>query len=127
MSRRTRLAPAKDAPAMQLTLRRIVLFTPDMPRLTAFYRDVLGLPLRVDEPGWKEFDAGGCGIALHNGTSAVGKRPPKLNFWSEDVAATRDALVARGAKLGKIMSRPGLTRCEGKDPDGNHFQISNRA
>jgi predicted enzyme related to lactoylglutathione lyase len=112
---------------MQLTLRRIVLFTPDMPRLTAFYRDVLGLPLRVDEPEWKEFDAGGCGIALHNGTSAVGKRPPKLNFWSEDVAATRDALVARGANLGKVMSGPGLTRGEGKDPDGNHFQISNRA
>ena len=112
---------------MQLTLKRIMLFTPDMPRVTAFYRDVLGLPLCIDEPAFKEFDAGGCGIALHNGSSRVGARPPKLNFWSENVAATREALIARGAKLGKVMSGPGLTRCEGKDPDGNNYQISNRA
>jgi predicted enzyme related to lactoylglutathione lyase len=107
-------------------MRRIVLFTKDMPRMTAFYRDVLGLPLRLDEPGYKELDAGRCGIALHNGTSRPGTRPPKLVFWARDVAATRHALVARGAKLGKVLGRDGLYRCEGKDPDGNHFSISNR-
>src|SRR5260221_6721170 len=111
---------------MQLILKRIVLFAPDMLRMTALYRDdVLGLPLRIDEPGFKEFDAGGCGIALHNGSSKIGARPPKLNFWSDDVAATREALIARGAKLGKVMAGPGLTRCEGKEPDRNHYQISN--
>ncbi len=61
---------------MRLDLRRIVLFTPDMARMTAFYRDVLGLPLRLDEPGFKG-DAGGCGIALHNGKSRVGARAPQ--------------------------------------------------
>jgi predicted enzyme related to lactoylglutathione lyase len=112
---------------MQLALKRIILFTPDIARMTAFYRDVLGLPLCIDEPGYKEFDAGGCGIALHNGKSRVGARPPKLSFWSDDVAATREALIARGGKLGEVMIGAGLTRCEGKDPDGNHYQISNRA
>ena len=42
---------------MQLSMRRIVLFTKDMPGMVAFYRDVLGLPLVKDEPGWKEPDA----------------------------------------------------------------------
>jgi len=112
--------------AMQLSMRRIVLFTNDMPSMTSFYRDVLGLRMRKDEQGWKEFDANGCVIALHNGTSQVGKRPPKIGFWSEDVALARKALVARGAKLGKVMSGSGLIRCEGKDPDGNPFSISNR-
>ena len=112
---------------MQLSMRRIVLFTADMERQTAFYRDVLGLRLRQDEPRWKEFDAGGCVIALHNGSSRVGARPPKIGFWAKDVAAARTELIARGAKLGKLMSGGGLTRCEGKDPDGNPFSISDRA
>jgi predicted enzyme related to lactoylglutathione lyase len=111
---------------MDLALKRIVLFTPDMKRLTKFYGDVLGLRLKIDEPNYKEFDAGGCGIALHNGASRVGARPPKLSFSTEDIAATRAALIARGAKLGELKSAPGLTRCEGKDPDGNPFQLSSR-
>jgi catechol 2,3-dioxygenase-like lactoylglutathione lyase family enzyme len=109
-----------------LSMRRIVLFTRDMPGMIAFYRDVLGLALVKDEPGWKELDAGGCIIALHNGSSQVGKRPPKIGFWSADVAAARECLIARGARLGKVMTGGGLTRCEGKDPDGNPYSISNR-
>ena len=111
---------------MQLSMRRIVLFTKDMPGMIAFYRDVLGLRLVKDEPGWKELDANGCVIALHNGSSHVGKRPPKIGFWAGDVAAARETLIARGARLGKVMSGGGLTRCEGKDPDGNPFSISDR-
>jgi catechol 2,3-dioxygenase-like lactoylglutathione lyase family enzyme len=111
---------------MKLSMRRIVLFTRDMERMTRFYRDVLGLPLRKDERGWKEFDAGACVIALHNGPARVGARPPKLGFWVEDVAGARTALLARGAKLGKLLSGDGLVRCEGKDPDGNPFYISDR-
>ena len=98
----------------------------DMPSMTSFYRDVLALRVRKDERGWKEFDANGCVIALHNGTSQVGKRSPKIGFCAEDVAAARQALAARSAKLGKVMSGSGLIRCEGKDPDGNPFSISNR-
>ena len=111
---------------MKLSMRRIVLFTRDMPGMIAFYRDALGLRLVKNEPGWKELDANGCVIALHNGTSQVGKRPPKIGFWASDVSAAREALIARGAKLGPVMSGSGLTRCEGKDPDGNPFSISDR-
>lgn len=117
--------PAEEP--MTLTMRRVVLFTKDMTRMIAFYRDVLGLPLRLDEPGYKEFDAGGCGIALHNGTSRPGARPPKLVFRAGDVAAVRAELAARGARLGKVLGNAGLQRCEGKDPDGNSYSISNRA
>jgi catechol-2,3-dioxygenase len=51
---------------MKLSMRRIVLFTNDMPTMVSFYRDVLGLSVLKDERGWKEFDANGCVIALHN-------------------------------------------------------------
>ena len=112
---------------MTLSMRRIVLFTKDMPRMVAFYRDVLGLRLARDENRWKEFDARGCVIALHNGSSAIGKRPPKIGFWARDIAAARQEVVGPGAKLSKLMAGGGLVRCEGKDPDGNPFSISDRA
>jgi len=111
---------------VQLALRRIILFTKNMPVMVAFYRDVLGLRLQKDEPGWKEFDADRCVIALHNGTSRVGARPPKIAFWARDIEEARETLIARGARVGKILSGGGLIRCEGKDPDGNPFSISNR-
>lgn len=111
---------------MQLRLSRVILFTANMERMTAFYRDVLGLRLRSDEKGWKTFDGGACEIALHGGAGVPGTRPPKLQFDVEDVAATRAALIARGAKIGKVSSRDGLDLCGGKDPDGNPFSLSNR-
>jgi catechol 2,3-dioxygenase-like lactoylglutathione lyase family enzyme len=53
---------AKES-AMQLEIRRIILFTSDMAGMTRFYRDVLGLKPLSDEDGWKEFSAGACNIA----------------------------------------------------------------
>ena len=87
---------------MDLSIKRIIIFTNGMSAMTQFYRDVLGLRQKSGESGWKEFDAGACDLALHNGSSAVGSRPPKLVFFSRDVEGTREALLKRGAKLGKV-------------------------
>ncbi len=112
---------------MQLKLSRIILFTSNMDIMTAFYRDVLGLKPRTNDKGWKTFDAGTCEIALHSGGRKPGPRSPKIQFDVKDVAATRDALIARGAKMGKVSSTDGLDLCGGKDPDGNPFSLSNRS
>lgn len=42
-----------------------IVFVSDMPRSVAFYRDVLGLPLRFESPGWSEFATEGATLALH--------------------------------------------------------------
>ena len=100
---------------MQLSMRRIVLFTKDMPGMIAFYRDVLGLPLVKDEPGWKELDAKGCVIALHNGSSQVGKRPPKIGFWAGDVGGRQGGpgRPRREARQGHVGRRPHALRGQG--------------
>src|SRR5262245_12087603 len=36
-----------------------------MQRAVSFYRDVLGLPLRFESPGWTEFATAGATLALH--------------------------------------------------------------
>lgn len=111
-----------------LKIARIVLFARDLEELSAFYGDVLGLPrLSGVEPGWQEFDAGGCSIALHKGgRGEMPPRAPKIVFRCDDVAAARDELNGRGARFGKVKVAGNLLLCDGKDPEGNALQLSNR-
>jgi catechol 2,3-dioxygenase-like lactoylglutathione lyase family enzyme len=111
---------------MRLRLSRVILFTANMDQMVAFYRDVRGLKLKTNDKGWKTFDAGSCEIALHGGGRKPGPRSPKIQFDVKDVAATRETLIARGAKMGKVSSKDGLDLYGGKDPDGNPFSLSNR-
>ncbi|MBI1212278.1 MAG: hypothetical protein GC190_12500 [Alphaproteobacteria bacterium] len=111
---------------MQLNLRRVVIFTADLAKLAAFYRDVIGLEIAGQEPGWIDFAAGACNIALHAGKPSPGSWPPKLAFYTADVAAARAALAKRGAKFGPIKSTKTFDMCDGRDPDGNPIQLSSR-
>jgi catechol-2,3-dioxygenase len=112
---------------VELSIKRVIIFTRRMAEMMKFYGDVIGLRQLTDEADWKEFQAGGCNLALHKGTSAIGSHPPKLVFYARDVAATRTELLRRGATLGKVKSGKGPDMCDGRDPDGNPFQISNRS
>jgi catechol 2,3-dioxygenase-like lactoylglutathione lyase family enzyme len=106
----------------------VIVFTANLARMTEFYRDVLGLPIAGEEPGWVDFQAGACGIALHAGKASVGNRPPKLVFHAADVAQTRAALINRGlAAAGSVKSTGRFDMCDFEDPDGNRLQISSRA
>lgn len=48
-----------------------IIFVSDMQRAVAFYRDVLGLPLKFETPGWTEFATAGATLALHAADSAI--------------------------------------------------------
>lgn len=54
-----------------------IVHVSDMNRAVSFYRDVLGLPLRFQSPGWTEFATDGATLALHAGAgpSAVKDDP----------------------------------------------------
>jgi len=47
-----------------------IVFVSDMNRSLAFYRDVMGLPLRFESPHWTEFATDGATLALHLGEQA---------------------------------------------------------
>ena len=42
-----------------------IVFVSNMKRAVSFYRDVIGLPLRFESPGWTEFATDGATLALH--------------------------------------------------------------
>jgi catechol 2,3-dioxygenase-like lactoylglutathione lyase family enzyme len=46
-------------------LRYAIKFVADMDKAVKFYRDVLGLTLKFESPGWSEFVAGETTLALH--------------------------------------------------------------
>lgn len=109
-----------------MELARIILFTSQMDAMSAFYGTVLGLEQVTNEKGWREFAAGAVRIALHSGPSSPGKKGPKIVFQSTSVAALRETLVARGASFGKVRQGDTFCLCDGKDPDGNPIQLSDR-
>ena len=109
-----------------MKMARVILFTAQMDAMSEFYGRILGLKQVTNEKGWREFDAGGARIALHSGPSSPGRKGPKIVFYAEDVAAMRESLVARGAKFGKVRQGEVFCLCDGKDPDGNPVQLSNR-
>jgi catechol 2,3-dioxygenase-like lactoylglutathione lyase family enzyme len=97
-----------------------------MEKMSHFYGRVLGLRQVTEEKGWREFAAGGATIALHSGPSSPGRKGPKIVFHADDVAALREKLVARGARFGSVRQGDVFCLCDGKDPDGNPIQLSNR-
>lgn len=56
-------------------LSHIIEFVADMDRAVAFYRDVIGLPLKFQSPEWNEFATGETTFALHPASdkNAAGK------------------------------------------------------
>lgn len=118
--------PQKGIEMPTLKMARVILFTAQMDAMTEFYGAVLGLKKVTEEKGWKEFAAGSVNIALHSGPASPGRKGPKIVFRAADVAALRETLVARGARFGKVREGGAFCLCDGKDPDGNPIQLSNR-
>jgi len=111
-------------------ITRVMLFVKDVPKVAAFYRDMLGLkPLGEITPEWVELQTGSCTVALHRAAKSLKERghpSAKIVFGVRDVPTGKAILESRGVVMGKIMSFDGIDLCDGKDPEGNLFQISSR-
>jgi predicted enzyme related to lactoylglutathione lyase len=107
-----------------------ILFVKDMPRLTAFYGEAFGFKqlknARYKETQWLELQAGkGFKLCLHKFPkpgSPSGNRN-KLVFGVDDVSKARAALKGRGARLGDIKTYADVDHLDGRDPEGNAFQL----
>ena len=112
-----------------MNVSRFIIFTPDVKRLVDFYASSFGLAAigEADE-GWAELDAGGCSIAFHRTSERETTRDgwTKLVFGSKDVEGEKLRLENLGVKMSKVVAFGDLRLCDGRDPDGNYFQISSR-
>lgn len=106
-----------------------IVFVSDMARSVAFYRDLIGVPLKFESPDWSEFSTAGCTLALHKSAGGIVSpvEPDKIpaahchtGFEVDDI----DAFAARMAEAGVAVMRPVKTEDFGgrmgvwRDPDG---------
>ncbi len=104
--------------------------TSDNPdRMVAFYRDVVGLPLKPEMgPHSFSLGAGGAlGIDGHSDTRGVAKEPSRsiINLFVNDVKAERERIEAQGVTF---IRKEGVEYWGGVistflDPDGNYCQV----
>ena len=79
---------------MQTQLRYVIKFVADMDKAVKFYRDVLGLNLKFESPGWSEFATGETTLALHpaSGKNPAGKVELKRRRHTPKGQVRRDAV-----------------------------------
>ena len=115
----------------------VIVYVSDMQRSTAFYRDVLGLPLKFTSPGWTEFNTGAPTLALHTtrdqNPPVYAGRPPaghaQLGFIVDDLQATYEALKAQDVYFSQPpqVQRPGgAPLAVFHDPDGLGITLQQR-
>ena len=115
-------------------LRYALVFVSDMGRSVAFYRDVLGWPLKCQSPERSELAGEGTTLALHyagrsSGAVAVQGEVAgrcQLGLWVEDVEAFHRDMVARGTFCIQPPTEDafGATLAVYADPDGLPFSVA---
>ena len=98
-----------------------IKFVADLDKAVAFHRDVLGLKLRFQSPGWTEFDTGETTLALHPASDGYPPGSVQLSFGTTDVDGFYSAREKNGVTFtmpptalhGTTMSR--FLDCEGAE------------
>jgi lactoylglutathione lyase len=105
-----------------------VIYVNDIEKSTAFYRDILGIPLDYAVEGWTQFKSQGAALVLH----------PKLEYQRQQESGTTvhitfrlDDLEAEYARLTaqsvQFLAPPARTNFGWHvtlvDPDGNHVDL----
>ncbi len=114
------------------TISYVILYVRNTEEALKFYRDTLGLQVKMHEDGWVELDTGSTTLALHHDEHAGKERTgsqPVVVFSVEDIYGAYETLKNRGVKF----AREPQTVCEtgdhiGKsadftDPEGNQLSI----
>jgi predicted enzyme related to lactoylglutathione lyase len=108
----------------------VVYSVRDVPRATAFYRDVVGLkPGELFNDEFVEFDVGNATFAIDGAGEGVGLLPGQSNgvaFEVDEIHGMRQRLLDAGADVTEVYEFPPCWMCFAKDPEGNRFSIHQR-
>ncbi len=99
----------------------------DMDRALGFYRDVLGLAVKMESPEWSELDAGGLSIGLNARESAAGSGGggAVITFQPETgMEAEVQRLQGQGVEFtGAVSSYDWGSIAPFRDSEGNDLQL----
>lgn len=99
----------------------------DPERLTAFYKDVVGLSHDPNSGGFVISESAMFVIDAHSDITGATKEPARvlLSFFVDDIAAEEERLKAAGVEFSRSQGKEewGGTFSTFKDPDGNYVQL----
>lgn len=115
------------------TMSYVILYVPDTNEALNFYRDKLGMKVKMEDGGWIELESGATTLALHKTDEKMTgeKRPatPVVVFTVEKIKEAYEALKTKGIKFSKepheVCSTPDHTGMSADflDPYGNELSI----
>jgi lactoylglutathione lyase len=111
---------------MPAKLAYVIEFVADMNRAVKFYRDVIGLPLKFESPGWTEFSTGETTLALHPATERNAAGKLELGFSVSDLAKFHEEMTRRGVKFPMAPKKQdfGGMLAQFVDSEGAHVSVS---
>lgn len=103
-------------------LKYIIEFVADMDRAVKFYRDVVGLTLKFESPGWSEFATGEASFALHPASEKNRPGTYDVGFTVNDLEKFYVLMQSKGVKFPMPPTKQdfGGTLAQFLDTEGAH-------
>jgi predicted enzyme related to lactoylglutathione lyase len=116
---------------MITTLGGATIWSSDLKNLLPFYRDVLGLAVQIDSPGFVLFGAPGepaLGLGTHSEVRGGASDPYRImvGFVSTDIKADAARMTSAGVDFieqPNLQPGGGLWLATFRDPEGNICQL----
>lgn len=103
----------------------VYLYVSDMARSSAFYRDMLGIPLEGDDD-WQQAALGGTRFALHRTHEGIGELSAgtiHVSLEVDDVGEAAERLRAAGVPVEETMRDDWGAAVRIEDPDGYRLYL----
>jgi lactoylglutathione lyase len=109
-----------------LKLTHVIEFVAGMDRAVRFYRDVIGLPLKFQSPGWSEFATGETSLALHPASEGKPAGSVELGFTAGDLPMFHQEMSAKAVKFSMPPTKQeyGRMLAQFVDSEGAHSSVS---
>jgi glyoxylase I family protein len=101
----------------------VYLYVRDLERSTAFYRDVLGIPLEGDGDWVEATFPDGVRFALHQARGEVSPGTINVDFEVADIDDAVATLTEAGVEVGAVAREAFGCFAEFKDPDGYVLEL----
>ncbi len=114
---------------MTLKVTGVTIWSEDLNNLLPFYRDVLGMPMRLDSPGFVMLggaDEAPLALGTHSDVHGKAKEPARhiVQLQTPDIRAEYDRLRGQGVEfLEEPQHDEGVSFATFKDPEGNYVQL----
>ena len=120
-----------------MRIKYSIIYVSDMTKSVAFYRDVIGMPLKFESPGWTEFNTDGATWALHQSDGRADKTSdPKAElagrcrpgFQVPDLGKFHSGMVENNVTCVQAPTETfGALIAQYVDPDGLVFSVGEAA